>query len=85
MACLYQVRTAIGRARDAGVRVMMVTGDHPVTARAVAVKVGIATNETCHVITGNELRSMTPELLHWTLDKHYEIGKSKTCLTGIYR
>lgn len=69
------MRTAIGRVRAAGVRVMMVTGDHPATSRAVAQEVGIATSQKCHVVTGNELRNMTPDLLHWTLDKHYEIGR----------
>lgn len=72
------MRTAIGRVREAGVRVMMVTGDHPATARAVALKVGIATSEKCHVVTGSELRSMTSELLHWTLEKNYEIGWLQT-------
>lgn len=55
---------------------MMVTGDHPATARAIALDVGIATTPKCHVITGSELRNMTPDLLNWTLDKHYEIGKN---------
>ncbi|KAJ8716082.1 hypothetical protein PYW08_013367 [Mythimna loreyi] len=76
-----QVSASIARVRRAGVRVMMVTGDHPATARAVALKVGIATSEKCHVVTGNELRSMTPELLHWTLDKHYEIVFARTSPT----
>ncbi|KAJ8713516.1 hypothetical protein PYW07_013886 [Mythimna separata] len=76
-----EVRTSIERVRQAGVRVMMVTGDHPATARAVALKVGIATSDKCHVVTGNELRSMTPELLHWTLDKHYEIVFARTSPT----
>lgn len=76
MAYLNQVRTAIGRVRAAGVRVMMVTGDHPITARAVALEVGIASNQKCHVVTGDDLRNMTPDLLNWTLDKHYEIGKN---------
>ncbi|XP_026738175.1 sodium/potassium-transporting ATPase subunit alpha-like isoform X2 [Trichoplusia ni] len=76
-----EVRTAIGRVRAAGVRVMMVTGDHPATSRAVAQEVGIATNQKCHVVTGNELRNMTPDLLHWTLDKHYEIVFARTSPT----
>ncbi|XP_026746042.1 sodium/potassium-transporting ATPase subunit alpha-B-like [Trichoplusia ni] len=67
--------------RAAGVRVMMVTGDHPATSRAVAQEVGIATNQKCHVVTGNELRNMTPDLLHWTLDKHYEIVFARTSPT----
>lgn len=56
---------------------MMVTGDHPATARAIALDVGIATTPKCHVVTGSELRNMTPDLLNWTLEKHYEIGKTK--------
>lgn len=52
----------------------MVTGDHPTTAKAVASEVGIATSPNCHVITGSELRSMTPDLLYKTLEKYYEIG-----------
>lgn len=71
---VLKVMAAIKRVRDAGVRVMMVTGDHPATARAIAVEVGIATSPKCHVVTGDELRSMSPDVLYWTLDKHYEIG-----------
>nr|XP_049706808.1 sodium/potassium-transporting ATPase subunit alpha [Helicoverpa armigera] len=76
-----EVQTAIGRVREAGVRVIMVTGDHPTTARAVATRVGIATSPKCHVVTGNELRNMTPDLLNWTLDKHYEIVFARTSPT----
>lgn len=54
---------------------MMVTGDHPATARAIAIEVGIATSRSCHVVTGTELRNMSPDLLYLTLEKHYEIGK----------
>lgn len=53
---------------------MMVTGDHPATARAVAMEVGIGTTQNCHVVTGTELRNMTPDLLNLILEKHYEIG-----------
>ncbi|XP_063363093.1 sodium/potassium-transporting ATPase subunit alpha-like isoform X1 [Cydia amplana] len=75
-----EVLSAIQRVRAAGVRVMMVTGDHPETARAVAGEVGIATT-ACHVITGAELRSMTPDLLDWTIDKYYEIVFARTSPT----
>lgn len=61
---------------------MMVTGDHPATALAVAGEVGIATSPRCHVITGAELRNMTPDLLDRTLDKYYEIGRTDL---SIYR
>ncbi|XP_039755606.1 sodium/potassium-transporting ATPase subunit alpha-like [Pararge aegeria] len=76
-----EVRYAIQRVREAGVRVMMVTGDHPATARAVASEVGIATTPNCHVVTGTELRNMTPDLLYLTLEKHYEIVFARTSPT----
>ncbi|XP_038206240.1 sodium/potassium-transporting ATPase subunit alpha-like [Zerene cesonia] len=76
-----EVKSAIERVREAGVRVIMVTGDHPATARAVALEVGIATSPKCHVITGSELRNMTPDLLFLTLEKHYEIVFARTSPT----
>ncbi|CAB3251681.1 unnamed protein product [Arctia plantaginis] len=76
-----EVRRAIERVRAAGVRVMMVTGDHPATARAIALEVGIATNPKCFVVTGNELRKLTPDLLTWTLQKHHEIVFARTSPT----
>jgi len=36
-----EARTAIGAARGAGIRVRMITGDHPVTAAAIALELGI--------------------------------------------
>ncbi len=43
----------------AGVRILMITGDHPVTASSVAKKVGI--RNFARVITGDELDQMTDE------------------------
>eukprot|EP00727_Mastigamoeba_balamuthi_P001111 m51a1_g10998 hypothetical protein (1120) ;mRNA; f:347807-351840 len=37
-----EVRDAIERCKDAGIRVCMITGDHPLTAYAIAVQLGIA-------------------------------------------
>ncbi|XP_052741843.1 sodium/potassium-transporting ATPase subunit alpha-B, partial [Bicyclus anynana] len=76
-----EVRYAIERVREAGVRVMMITGDHPATARAVAHEVGIGTAPNFHVVTGTELRNMTPDLLYLTLEKHYEIVFARTSPT----
>ncbi|KAL0871898.1 hypothetical protein ABMA27_004357 [Loxostege sticticalis] len=76
-----EVLNSIQRVREAGVRVMMVTGDHPATARAIAFEVGIATSNKCHVLTGSDLRNMTPDLLNLTLEKHYEIVFARTSPT----
>lgn len=47
---------AVAACRAAGLRVIMVTGDHPATALAVARQVGIATASD-DVITGSQLRA----------------------------
>jgi Ca2+-transporting ATPase len=52
------VRDAITRVREAGARVVMVTGDHPVTARAIADQVGLVGGS---VVTGDELRGLTAD------------------------
>jgi magnesium-transporting ATPase (P-type) len=49
------VRDAIARCRGAGVRVLMITGDHPATARAIAGDLGIIVGEDANVITGDEV------------------------------
>lgn len=55
-----EVPDAIMRAHQAGIRVMMVTGDHPATALAVAHEVGIPPSR---VLTGLEIETMPAELL----------------------
>ncbi len=51
-----EVPEALRLARAAGIRVIMVTGDHPATARAVGATIGIAAEE---VVTGAELERLT--------------------------
>jgi Ca2+-transporting ATPase len=53
---------AVRVARDAGVRVIMITGDHPRLATAIARELDIA-GETERTITGVELDTMTDEAL----------------------
>ena len=59
-------REAVAAARRAGVDTIMVTGDHPVTALAIARDLGLAENESA-VVTGAELidapDDRLPELL----------------------
>jgi len=53
-----EVRDAVARCRTAGIRLIVVTGDHGLTAAEIARRVGIATNHTT-VVTGTELDAMT--------------------------
>jgi len=54
-----EVSEAIRAAQDAGVRVVMITGDHPETAMAVARAVGLG-GVDAGAVTGPELDAMTP-------------------------
>ncbi|MGC3998399.1 MAG: cation-transporting P-type ATPase [Anaeromyxobacter sp.] len=51
---------ALRRCADAGVKVVMITGDHPLTARAIAAELGLGGGE---VVTGPELARCTEEEL----------------------
>ena len=55
-----EVPDAIRRAQSAGIRVVMITGDHPATAEAVGEAIGI---RTTRVITGEEIERMAPDAL----------------------
>ncbi len=57
------VAEAVAECKAAGVRVVMVTGDAPDTARAVARQAGIADGDRAGVITGVELAELADEEL----------------------
>lgn len=61
-----EVLAAIARCRTAGIKVIMVTGDHPHTARAIAREIGLAQNPL--LIVGDELRRMSQIQLQLALD-----------------
>jgi P-type Ca2+ transporter type 2C len=50
---------AIAQCRGAGIVPIMITGDHPVTAAAIARKVGIVNAPSDLIITGSELNKMS--------------------------
>ena len=54
-----EARDAIRTCEEAGIKVVMITGDHPLTAHAVARELGLL--KTGHVITGSELEAMSEE------------------------
>ncbi|MCF8106126.1 MAG: cation-transporting P-type ATPase [Desulfohalobiaceae bacterium] len=58
------VRQAIAECQAAGIRVIMVTGDQPATAAAIAVQTGVVAEEQPKVVHGQELKdpdTMTAE------------------------
>jgi Ca2+-transporting ATPase len=55
-----EVKGAIRTCQEAGIKVVMITGDHPETARAIAAQVGI---NSIRVLTGNEISKMNDEEL----------------------
>jgi P-type Ca2+ transporter type 2C len=55
-----EVPDALRRAKAAGVRVVMITGDHPATAKAVGEIIGITTDR---VVTGDEVARVTADQL----------------------
>ncbi|MEX0726433.1 MAG: calcium-translocating P-type ATPase, SERCA-type [Planctomycetaceae bacterium] len=57
-----EVKQAVARCRKAGIRPVMITGDHPATAKAIARELGIA-SETDRVVTGQELDAMSDDEL----------------------
>jgi magnesium-transporting ATPase (P-type) len=61
------VRAAVQRCHDAGVRVIMLTGDHPATARTIAREAGLLGPDD-EVLTGADLA----ELQNGELDKRLE-------------
>jgi len=63
-----EVPEAISRCATAGIRIIMITGDHPHTALAIAREVGLVKTEQPVVVGGDELRHMSPAQLQLALD-----------------
>ena len=57
----HGVREAVGKCRQAGVKVMMVTGDHPLTAEAIGRKINLMLGETKEMVakrTGRNINTI---------------------------
>ena len=60
-----EAKQAVTRARSAGIRPMMITGDHPKTAAVIAAELGIATDG--RVVTGAELEKLSDDAFALTV------------------
>lgn len=68
-----EVTDAVAACRRAGIRVVMVTGDHPLTGEAVARRVGIVRRPDPVVVTGARLDAMDDEALDSLLTEPSEL------------
>jgi Ca2+-transporting ATPase len=57
-----EAEAAVKICKEAGIRPVMITGDHPLTARYIAEKLGIS--DGGRIVTGRELDTLTPEELY---------------------
>jgi Ca2+-transporting ATPase len=53
-----EVFEAVGQCKTAGIVPVMITGDHPLTAKTIAQRIGILNNENDMVITGQQLAAL---------------------------
>ena len=56
-----EVPTAVKECLDAGIKVLMLTGDHPATARAIAREIGLS--KDVQVILGDEIATLSDDVL----------------------
>jgi Ca2+-transporting ATPase len=62
------VKEAVAECQSAGVRVIMITGDHPLTAHAIAEEVGLRHDDQ-QIITGPEIEQMDDDRLQRALGR----------------
>lgn len=62
-----EVKAAVAICREAGIRPIMITGDHPLTAQHIAQQLGISTDGT-QLLTGKQLDVMTVEQLEGVIE-----------------
>ncbi|MBT0159821.1 cation-transporting P-type ATPase [Candidatus Bathyarchaeota archaeon A05DMB-2] len=58
-----EVKEAVTKAKQAGIKTVIITGDYGPTARAIAEEVGIVTHDCCNVIRGADLDSLSDEAI----------------------
>lgn len=63
-----EVELAVQKCREAGIRPVMITGDHQLTAKAIAQRLGIA-NPSEHTLTGQEIEKISQLDLEEQIDR----------------
>jgi Ca2+-transporting ATPase len=63
-----EVRDAVAQTREAGIRTIMITGDHPGTAVEIARQLGIQTDDAS-ALTGPQIDKLTEEELRSVVEK----------------
>ena len=63
-----EVPAAVRRCREAGIKIIMVTGDHPHTALAVAREIGLVQEAAPTLLTGDDLVRMSDTQIQLALD-----------------
>lgn len=56
-----EVKQAVKEAKEAGIKPVMITGDHKLTAQAIASTLGILAGENERIITGSEFEKMSDD------------------------
>ena len=75
-----EVPAAVAQCRAAGIRVVMITGDHPATALAIAMQAGLATHDgqkLLESVTGTQLDAMDEAQLIQCLQTHQVFSRIK--------
>ncbi|KAA0259356.1 calcium-translocating P-type ATPase, PMCA-type [Deferribacter autotrophicus] len=64
-----EVFEAIKACKQAGIKPVMITGDHPITAKAIAEQIGIIDSKDDMIITGEELKKLDVKEFEHIIDK----------------
>jgi P-type Ca2+ transporter type 2C len=63
-----EVRDAVAMTKSAGIRTVMITGDHPLTASEIACQLGIIDSSDVKVLTGAEIENLSFDELKNSVD-----------------